>query len=128
MSTKSSEDLAAEIANLKAWKDSAIALFAEWDKVHAALGSPGKLGQSMAQASLAEIERLRGTTNYEQVPKQALDDALALIRELVESLTALKREYDYQVEIGNAMPFRIEADRANTALAKAKAHLTPKEG
>ena len=48
-----------EVEPLEQWKESAIKVMGEWDKVHEALGKPGKLGESMAAASVAEIERLR---------------------------------------------------------------------
>ena len=61
-----------EVEPLEAWKESAIKVMGEWDKVHEALGKPGKLGESMAAASLAEIERLRALV-------QELGNALSLI-------------------------------------------------
>lgn len=48
-----------EVEPLEQWKESAIKVMGEWGKVHEALGKPGKLGESMAAASVAEIERLR---------------------------------------------------------------------
>lgn len=53
-------DLADENERLRAWKAEALAVLAQWDEVHAALGSPGRLGQSMAVASREQVERLRG--------------------------------------------------------------------
>lgn len=47
-----------EIAQLRGWKESAMTVLAEWDRVHEALGQPGPLGASKALSSLAEIERL----------------------------------------------------------------------
>ena len=46
-----------EIAELRAWKESALVVLSEWDRVHEALGSPGPLGMSKATCSLVEIER-----------------------------------------------------------------------
>ena len=48
-----------EVEPLEQWKESAIKVMGEWDEVWKALGNPGKLGSSMAAASLAEVERLR---------------------------------------------------------------------
>lgn len=48
-----------KVEPLEEWKESAIKVMGEWDKVHEALGKPGKLGESMAAASLAEVVRLR---------------------------------------------------------------------
>jgi len=48
-----------QVEPLEAWKESAIKVLGEWDKVHEALGKPGKLGESMAAASLAEVQKLR---------------------------------------------------------------------
>jgi len=48
-----------QVEPLEAWKESAINVLGEWDKVHEALGKPGKLGESMAEASLLEVQKLR---------------------------------------------------------------------
>ena len=48
----------AETADLRAWKESAMSVLAEWDRVHDALGRPGPLGRSLALNTLAEVERL----------------------------------------------------------------------
>jgi len=48
-----------QVEPLEGWKESAIKVLGEWDKVHEALGKPGKLGESMAAASLAEVQKLR---------------------------------------------------------------------
>lgn len=48
-----------EVEPLEVWKESAIKVMGEWDKVWTALGNPGKLGESTATASLAEVVRLR---------------------------------------------------------------------
>lgn len=48
-----------EVEPLEEWKESAIKVMSEWDKVHEALGKPGKLGESMAAASLAEVVKLQ---------------------------------------------------------------------
>jgi len=60
-----------EVEPLEAWKESAIKVMGEWDKVWEALGNPGKLGESMAAASVAEIERLRALV-------QVIGDAFVL--------------------------------------------------
>jgi len=49
----------AEVEQLREWKDSAMAVLGEWDAVHAALGSPGDLGESKAAAVETEVTRLR---------------------------------------------------------------------
>lgn len=48
-----------QVEPLEAWKESAIKELGRWDKVHEALGKPGKLGESMAEASLLEVQKLR---------------------------------------------------------------------
>lgn len=47
---------AAELKRERRWKAEALIVMAQWDKVHEALGSPGALGQSIAEASLAEVQ------------------------------------------------------------------------
>lgn len=54
--------LTAENQRLRAWKAEAMAVLAEWDAVHEALGSPGKLGESKAAASRAKAFWLRGAS------------------------------------------------------------------
>lgn len=46
-----------ELARLRQWKAEATAVLDQWDRLHIALGSPGRLGESKAVASLAEIQR-----------------------------------------------------------------------
>ena len=46
-----------ELARLRRWKAEAIAVLDQWERLHIALGSPGRLGESKAVASLAEIQR-----------------------------------------------------------------------
>jgi len=60
-----------QVEPLEAWKESAINVLGEWDKVHEALGKPGKLGESMAEASLLEVQKLRALV-------QVLGDAFTL--------------------------------------------------
>jgi len=48
-----------EVEPLEAWKESAVKVMGEWYKVWEALNNPGKLGESTAASSLAEVERLR---------------------------------------------------------------------
>lgn len=62
--------LYSEVEPLEGWKESAMEILGEWDQVHLALGQPGKLGESMAAASLAEVQKLRALV-------QVLFDALA---------------------------------------------------
>ena len=50
--------LRAETADLRGWKDSAMAVLADWDRVFDALGQPGPLGRSKAANALAELDRL----------------------------------------------------------------------
>jgi hypothetical protein len=59
----SSPDWASEVRELRAWKESAMSVLAEWDKVWETLGKPGRLGDSIAVASKKEIERLQGQVN-----------------------------------------------------------------
>ena len=47
----------AEAADLRAWKESATTVLAEWDRVFDALGQPGPLGGSKAANALTEVER-----------------------------------------------------------------------
>lgn len=51
-----------ELARLRAWKAEAMEVLGVWDQVHDALGSPAKLGQSKATASLAAAQRLVAPT------------------------------------------------------------------
>lgn len=46
-------------ARLLRWKAEAMEVLAEWERVYAALGNPGRLGESKAAAALAEVEDLR---------------------------------------------------------------------
>ncbi len=45
---------------LEGWKESATSILEAWDDVHQALGSPARLGESTAEASLTEVRRLKG--------------------------------------------------------------------
>lgn len=47
-----------EATNLRRWKAEATEVLSNWDKVFEALGRPGRLGESQAAASLAEVQRL----------------------------------------------------------------------
>lgn len=51
--------LEAENERLRRWKAEATEVIAEWEKVHEALGRPGRLGQSKAAASEAEVLSLQ---------------------------------------------------------------------
>jgi hypothetical protein len=55
-----------ELGHLRRWKAEALTVLAEWDRVHEALGSPGRLGQSKAAACVAEIAHL--------LPEETTDD------------------------------------------------------
>lgn len=57
-----------ELTQLRRWKAEAMTVLGEWDKVHAALGKPGQLGESMALASLAEINPLIAAPPAPAVP------------------------------------------------------------
>lgn len=48
-----------EVERLRQWQREAIIVSDQWDKVYEAAGKPGKLGDSMAMATKAEVERLR---------------------------------------------------------------------
>lgn len=47
--------LAARLSSLLRWKAEATQVIAEWERIHDALGSPAKLGESRAAASLAAL-------------------------------------------------------------------------
>lgn len=49
----------AEAQRLQGWKQSAMSVLAEWDKVFESLDSPGRLGSSKAASALTEVQRLR---------------------------------------------------------------------
>ena len=49
----------AELERLRAWKREANAVIEEWEKVHHALGEPGRLGESRAASTLDAIERIQ---------------------------------------------------------------------
>lgn len=68
----------AETADLRAWKESAMSVLAEWDRVHDALGRPGPLGRSLALNTLAEVERL--SAENERL-REALDKVLKRMTE-----------------------------------------------
>lgn len=48
-----------EVKSLQQWKREACEVIGKWERVHEALGKPGKLGKSKADGALAEVERLR---------------------------------------------------------------------
>lgn len=61
------------------WKAEGIELLGKWDQVHEALGGPAQLGESKAEASLAEAARLRSIVDV--VPSPAtLRAAVAALR------------------------------------------------
>jgi hypothetical protein len=49
----------ADLAKLLRWKADALELLAQWDAAWVAAGRPGRLGQSIAECTTREIERLR---------------------------------------------------------------------
>lgn len=51
-----------ELDRLRKWKKEAQLVMADWEKVWEALGSPGELGQSKAEAALEEIKKLKEGT------------------------------------------------------------------
>lgn len=55
--TGSCPDWAGEVRELRAWKESAMSVLAEWYQVWESLEKPGRLGDSIAVASKKEIER-----------------------------------------------------------------------
>jgi hypothetical protein len=59
------ESLISDCASLVRWKDEALEVLNEWEKVYEALGSPGALGASKALSALAEVQRV---TEPEQLP------------------------------------------------------------
>lgn len=52
-------DLAAQTAELRAWKREASAVLAEWERVFNALGRPGPLGHSKPANVLAQVEAIK---------------------------------------------------------------------
>ncbi len=59
LSAKLVDEKDKEIATLKAWKESAIQVMGQWSEVYKALGTPGRLGDSMPEACVKEIATLR---------------------------------------------------------------------
>jgi hypothetical protein len=51
-------ELLAAVKRLTRWKAEALIVLTEWDRVHVAAGSPEKLGESRATATLAAVDRL----------------------------------------------------------------------
>jgi len=64
--------MADELHRLRAWKSEAMTVLGAWDQVHAALGSPGRLGELKAEASLTEVTRLRAEVAALQDPAKVL--------------------------------------------------------
>ena len=48
----------AEVDRLRRWKSGATEVLAEWENVWAAADEPGRLGESKAKATAAEVDRL----------------------------------------------------------------------
>lgn len=76
-------DAEQQIVRLIAWRTSAIAVMGEWDEVFKALGSPGRLGESMPANSLAEVQRLVDDQIELRRLKALVADALT-VSELVD--------------------------------------------
>lgn len=51
-------DVLSELASLRRWKQEAMTVLAEWDRVHEALGRPGALGESKASGALAAVDAM----------------------------------------------------------------------
>lgn len=49
-----------ETERLRQWKAEALVVLAQWDEVWDALGRPGGLGESRAEASKAKVLRILG--------------------------------------------------------------------
>jgi hypothetical protein len=56
--------LTAENERLERWKAEALTVLKQWNDVWVALGHPGKLGDLLSAASVAEIERLRASNDF----------------------------------------------------------------
>jgi hypothetical protein len=65
----------AALSRLLRWKAEAMEVMAGWHKVFEALGRPGQLGDSVYEASLAEVQRLVGSNGNHTA---ALASALAV--------------------------------------------------
>jgi hypothetical protein len=52
------DELVAEVDRLARWKEEALHVLGQWDLVGLALGSPGALGESRAEAALAAVTEL----------------------------------------------------------------------
>lgn len=48
-----------ELHRLRVWKEEAMIVLQRWDKVWKALGKPGTPRESMAEACVKEVERLK---------------------------------------------------------------------
>lgn len=69
-------------ARLRSWKAEAMEVLSDWDKVFDALGQPGRLGESKAAASLAEVQRLVPSVEHDTYEDRITDERnLALRRE-----------------------------------------------
>lgn len=51
------------VGQLRSWKNLAMQVLAEWDKIHEELGKPGRLGQTKSNASLEEVQRWKDEIN-----------------------------------------------------------------
>jgi hypothetical protein len=61
MAVEQRDEARVEVERLTRWKSEATIVLAAWDAVYDGLGQPGRLGQSKADAVLAEVERRQAT-------------------------------------------------------------------
>lgn len=101
---------------LKAWKESAMSVMAEWDKVYEALGRPGFIGSSMAASSLDEVKQLRQTI-------QALVDALEWSSDLAAAWSYAGTRAQEDVHPDHMVG--LDRNRAALSLASEKHGITP---
>lgn len=74
-----------ELVRLRRWKEEALIVIGQWERVHDALGAPGELGQFKSLACVAEVERLKAR---EARDAEALDQLRAA---LTDAITDLER-------------------------------------
>ena len=76
-------DLLAEVDQLLRWKSEATEVLNAWENVWVAAGEPGRLGESKAKATAAEVERLQAQV---AALTSALERTEANFRAAVQSL------------------------------------------
>lgn len=79
--------LAAAAQDLLRWKDEALTVLSQWEKVWQAAGRPGPLGRSMAENTADEIARLKSDLDASETALTAALHHLDLCRR-----SALERE------------------------------------